>query len=133
MADQAIEIANANITRAEKDLENTVITAPFDGVVTKLNAEEGELVVVGTLNNAGSVIMEIADLSVMLLKAKIDEANVAFVKDEQKARVFVNAFPTMPLVGTVQHVGLKKEIDKDGTAYFLTDILFSVVGTAGGQ
>ncbi len=123
VSEHAIEIAMANIQRAEKDLDNTTITAPFDGVITKLNAEVGELVVVGTLNSAGSVIMEVADLNVMLLKARIDEANVAFVKDKQKAKVFVNSFPTTPLTGTVEHVGLKKEVDKDGTAYFLTDIV----------
>ncbi len=66
VAEHAIDIARANILRAEKDLENTTIRAPFDGVITKLNAEVGETVVVGTLNNPGSVIMEIADLSVML-------------------------------------------------------------------
>jgi HlyD family secretion protein len=128
VAEQSIEIAKANILRAEKDLDNTNITAPFDGIVTKLNAEVGELVVVGTLNNAGSVIMEVADLSVMLLKAKIDEANIAYVKEGQKARVYVNSFPDKPIVGTVDHVGLKKEVDKDMTAYFLTDIILDAPG-----
>mgnify|MGYP001351523941 CR=1 FL=1 len=123
VAQHSIDIAKANILRAEKDLDNTTITAPFDGVITKLNAEVGELVVVGTLNNPGSVIMEVADLSVMLLKARVDEANIAHVKEGQKARVYVNAFPDRPLTGVVEHVGLKKEIDKDGTAYFLTDIV----------
>lgn len=123
VAQHSIDIAKANILRAEKDLDNTTITTPFDGVITKLNAEVGELVVVGTLNNAGSVIMEVADLSVMLLKARIDEANIAHVKEGQKARVFVNAFPDRPVVGVVDHVGLKKEVDKDGTAFFLTDII----------
>ncbi|HYE61748.1 MAG TPA: efflux RND transporter periplasmic adaptor subunit [Phycisphaerales bacterium] len=123
VAEHSIEIAKANILRAEKDLDNTTITAPFDGVVTKLNAEVGETVVVGTLNNPGSIIMEVADLGVMLLKAKIDEANIAFVKEGQKARVYVNSFPDTPIIGTVEHVGLKKEVDKDMTAYFLTDIV----------
>lgn len=93
VAEHAIDIARANILRAEKDLENTIIRAPFDGVITKLNAEVGETVVVGTLNNPGSVIMEIADLSVMLLKARVDEANIAPVRLGQRARVYVNAYP----------------------------------------
>ena len=123
VAEHAIEIARANITRAEKDLDNTTITAPFDGVVTQLNAEVGELVVVGTLNSPGSVIMEVADLDLMLLKARIDEANIASVKEGQKAKVWVNAFPNKPIVGTVDTVGLKREVDKDGTAYFMTEII----------
>ncbi len=123
VAERAIDIAKANILRAEKDLENTIIKAPFDGVITKLSAEVGELVVIGTLNNAGSVIMEVADLSVMLLKTRIDEANIAPVRDGQKARVYVNAYADMPMTGTVDHIGLKRQVDKDGTAYFETDIL----------
>lgn len=123
VAERSIDIARANIQRAEKDLENTVIKAPFDGVITKLNAEVGETVVIGTLNNAGSVIMEVADLTVMLLKTRIDEANIAPVKDGQRARVYVNAYPEFPFTGTVGHIGLKRQVDNDGTAYFETDIL----------
>ncbi len=123
VAEHAIEIARANIQRAEKDLESTTITAPFDGVITKLNAEVGELVVIGTLNNQGSVIMEVADLGVMLLKTRIDEANIAPVREGQKARVYVNAYPERPMTGTIDHIGLKRQVDKDGTAYFETDIL----------
>src|SRR6185295_825753 len=48
---------------------------------------------------------------------------IAGVKSGQKARVFVNAFPDKPIVGTVDIVGLKREVDKDGTAYFLTEII----------
>ncbi len=119
----AVEIARANIQRAEKDLDNTIVRAPFDGIIVKLNAEVGELVVVGTLNNPGSVIMEIADLSTMLLKARVDEANVGSVLESQPARVFVNALPDRPLEGRVEKVGLKRLQDRDGTAYFETDIL----------
>ncbi len=123
VAEHSIEIARANIIRAEKDLGNTVITAPFDGVITKRNAEEGETVVVGTLNNPGSVIMEVADLSVMVLKARIDEANIAPIRKGQKAKVFINAHPDQPFTGTVELIGLKRQVDKDGTAYFETEIL----------
>ncbi|MFZ4575385.1 MAG: efflux RND transporter periplasmic adaptor subunit [Phycisphaerales bacterium] len=122
----AIEIARANITRAEKDLDNTVIKAPFDGIITRLDAEVGETVVVGTLNNPGSVIMEIADLGLMLLKARVDEANVAPVKEGQKAKVYVNAFPDASFIGTIDHVGLKKKTDRDNTSYFETDIILEL-------
>lgn len=122
-AEFAIDIAKANVTRAEKDLSNTVISAPFDGVVTKRNAEVGELVVVGTLNNPGSVIMEIADLSDMIVKAKVDEANIAPVKAGQKAKVFLNPFPEKSFEATVERVSLVRQLDtKDGTAYFETEL-----------
>lgn len=123
VAEHSIEIAQANILRAEKDLDNTTIKAPFDGVIVKLNAEVGELVVVGTLNSAGSVIMEIDDLSTMLLKAKVDEANIAPVHQGEKARVYINAYQDLKLTGTVTKVGLKRQQDTDGTVYFETEIL----------
>ncbi len=122
----AIEIANANIIRAEKDLDNTVITSPIGGIITRLDAEVGETVVVGTLNNPGSVIMEIADLGVMIVKTRIDEANIAPIKATQSARVFVNAYPDRTFQGTVENVGLKKRTDTDGTTYFETDIILEL-------
>ncbi len=121
-----IEIAKANITRAEKDLQNTIITAPFDGVVTKLNAEVGELVVIGTLNNPSSIIMEVSDLNVMIMKARIDESNIAPVRPGQKARVYINALPDRSFPGVVERVRPTREIDTDGTAYFETEILVDV-------
>lgn len=119
----SIDIARANISRAEKDLDNAVISAPFDGVIVKLNAEVGELVVVGTLNNAGSVIMQIADLSAMLVKAKVDEANVALVQPEQISKVFFNAYGEQAFTAKVVRVQLQRLVDRDGTAYFETELL----------
>ncbi len=126
MAEFSIEIAKANIQRAEKDLDNAVITAPFDGTIVKLNAEVGELVVVGTLNNAASVIMEMADLSTMLIKAKVDEANVAPVKPGQNAKVFFNAYDEEKFDATVERVRLQRQKDTDGTSFFETELLVHV-------
>ena len=117
-----IDIARANIKRAEKDLANTTIQSSIDGVVTHLDAEVGELVVVGTLNNAGSVIMQLADLSDMLMKAKVDESNIAPVLGGQRCRVFINAYPGQEFVGQVERVRPTKQLDKDGTTYFETEI-----------
>ena len=120
-----IEIAKANIARAQKDLENTVIIAPFDGTIVKLNAEVGELVLVGTLNNAASVIMEIAALGTMLMKARVDEANIAPVKAGQTCVVYINAYQGRQFAGKVERVGLKRLIDRDGTGYFEVEVLVS--------
>lgn len=117
-----IDIARANIKRAEKDLANTTIQSTIDGIVTFLDAEVGELVVVGTLNNPGSVIMQLADLSDMLMKAKVDEANVAPVAPGQRCRVFINAYPGKEYFGEVERVRPTKQLDKDGTTYFETEI-----------
>jgi HlyD family secretion protein len=118
-----IDHARALIARARKDVENAVIVAPFDGRIVRLNAEVGELVLVGTLNNPASVIMEIADLSVMLMKARLDEANVGPVREGQPARITINAFPGRTFSGRVDRVGLKRLTDRDGTGYFEVEIV----------
>ncbi len=119
----SIEIAKANIVRAEKDLANTIITAPFDGTITMLDAEIGELVVVGTLNNPGSVFMQISDLNTMLMKARVDESNIQPVKVGQKATIFINAFGEKEFSGDVQFVDLARKVDTDRTPYFEVEIL----------
>jgi HlyD family secretion protein len=121
-SEHAIEIAQANIVRAEKNLEFCTIKSSIDGVIVKLNNEVGEQVL-GTFNNAGTVIMEIADLSTMLMKAKVDESNIAPVKSGEKATININAYADRPFPGVVELVGLKKLQDKDGTSYFETQIL----------
>lgn len=118
----AIDIAAANIIRAQKDVDNSTILAPFDGVVTKLNAEVGELVLVGTLNNAASVIMQVANMRDLLVKAKVDEANIAPVKPGQSAKVFLNSMPEKPFTAEVERVMMVREVDRDGTAFFETEL-----------
>lgn len=117
-AEHAIEQARAQIVRAEKDLDNTTITSPMDGTITKLDAEVGELVVVGTLNSPGSVIMEIADLTNMVLKARVDESNIVPVKENQLAKVFINAYGERVFNGVVERVELQRKVDRDNTGYF---------------
>lgn len=117
-----IDIARANMKRAEKDLANTTIQSTIDGVVTHLEAEVGELVVVGTLNSPGSVIMQLADLSDMLMKAKVDESNIAPVAPGQACRVFINAYPGKEFKGEVERIRPTKQVDKDGTTFFETEI-----------
>ena len=75
-------------------------------MVTRLNAEVGELVVTGTMNNAGTVIMEVADLSQMLLNTRVDETSVADVQVGQKATVRMEAYREKIFEGTVVSVAL---------------------------
>lgn len=121
-SEHSIEIAQANITRAQKNLDLCTIESSIDGVIVILNNEVGEQVL-GTFNNAGTVIMEIADLSTMLMKARVDESNIAPVRGGQKATININSFPDRKFPGEVELVGLKKLQDRDGTSYFETQIL----------
>jgi HlyD family secretion protein len=121
----AIEIAQANIRRAQRDLENTTILSPIDGTITKLNVEVGEQVL-GTFNNAGTVAMQIADMNVLVMKARVDESNIGPVKEGQHARVYINAYLDRIFKGTVTNVGLQRQVDKDGTGFFQVEIAVEI-------
>ena len=118
-----LEAADARITQAQEALSYTTITSPIDGVVTRLNAEVGELVITGTMNNPGTVIMEVADLSQMLVVAQVDEADVGKMKVGQKATVHVDAFTDHKFTGVVDSIALAHSMTWSNTKYYRTEIL----------
>lgn len=106
-ARESVLQARANLEKVKDDLAKTTIFAPLTGRVIKLNAEEGEVVVSGTMNNAGSVIGEIADLSEILANVDVDETEVVLVKPGQSAVIKVDALPNKQYHGRVSEVGSK--------------------------
>jgi HlyD family secretion protein len=101
-----IEAAEAEIAKARDNRSYATILSPIDGVVTRLNAEVGEVVMTGTMNNAGTMIMEVADLSQMMLEAKVDETSITDVREGQKAKVRMEAFRDRVFEGVVHRVAL---------------------------
>jgi HlyD family secretion protein len=121
-AEHAVAGARADVQRAEEALKYTTIRSPIDGRVTVLNAEVGEIVVTGTMNNAGTVIMEIADLSEMLVRAQVDEIDIAKVEVGQPALVYVNAYPEKPFEGEVRRIALQSQRDTSGAKFYDTEV-----------
>jgi HlyD family secretion protein len=97
--------AKASFQSTLDSLNKTIIRSPIDGVVTSLKVEEGEVAVVGTMNNPGTVLLTIADLSVMEVEVDVDETDVINVKLGQKAEVKVDALPDKILEGEVTEIG----------------------------
>ncbi len=62
------------------NLNKTTFNSPIDGIITSLRVEEGETAIIGTMNNPGTVLMTIADLSVMEVEVEVDETDVVGVK-----------------------------------------------------
>jgi HlyD family secretion protein len=119
-----LEADGANVTQAKEALSYTTITSPINGVVTQINAEVGEVVIFGTMNNPGTVILEVADLSTMLLVAQVDEADVGKLRVGQKATVYVQTFPDDEFKGVVDSIALTHRISPStATKYFRTEIL----------
>ncbi len=121
--DHNLEVADARIDQAIETLSYTVITSPIDGIVTRVNAEVGELVMTGTMNNPGTVIMEVADLSKMLLVAQVDEADIGNLRIGQKAKIKVQAFQDEEFEGVVDTIALTYDRGLNGSKYFKTEIM----------
>ncbi|MFW6079682.1 MAG: efflux RND transporter periplasmic adaptor subunit, partial [Gemmatimonadota bacterium] len=104
-ATHAVDQARAALREAEDALEKTVIRAPIDGVVTRLNVEEGETAIVGTMNNPGSLLLTISDLAVMEAVVQVDETDMPSLELGDSATVSIDAYRDRPFVGTVTEVG----------------------------
>ncbi|MBU1185992.1 MAG: efflux RND transporter periplasmic adaptor subunit [Acidobacteria bacterium] len=100
-----IKQAEASLQSTLDNLQKTVFYAPIDGILTSLRVEEGEIALVGTMNNPGTILMTIADLSVMEVEVEVDETDVVAVRLEQTAEVRVDAFPDRVILGKVTEIG----------------------------
>lgn len=99
------EMAEAQYDEAQDRHAKTSIRAPISGTVAKVNVEAGETVILGTMNNPGTVIMVIADMSKMQANVDVDETDVVSVKLGQSARVEVDALPDTSFPATVTKIG----------------------------
>ena len=90
---------------ARFDLSKVRIESPIDGIVTRRNIEEGETVVVGTMNNPGTVLLTIADMSAIQAEIEVDETDIPSLRTGQTARVTIDAMPGQTFTGRVTEIG----------------------------
>src|SRR5688572_21568484 len=97
VAEAGVAQAQADLGYAQAQLQNTVIRAPFSGIVVKKMAEVGESVAPippgVNLSTSSGAIVALADLDTLEVEADVAEANVARLSDDQPAEVTVEAFP----------------------------------------
>ena len=104
-SEQRIRQEAAVLDSAEYDLSQVTIVSPMDGIVTRRTIELGETVVVGTMNNAGTVLMTIADMSVLEAEIEVDETDIPDVRLGQTAGIEVDALPGQTYHGRVTEIG----------------------------
>ncbi len=100
-----IKQAEASLKSTIDNLAKTTYNSPIDGIITSLRVEEGEVAIIGTMNNPGTVLLTIADLSVMEVEVEVDETDVVGVALGQTARVRVDAYPDTVFEGRVTEIG----------------------------
>ena len=95
----------ASLENARYNLSKVRIESPITGIITRRNIEEGETVVIGTMNNAGTVLLTVADMSVIEAEVEVDETDIPTVQLGQKAKITIDAMPGKTFAGKVTEIG----------------------------
>lgn len=103
-----MDVAKASVESAQTDLDKTTIFSPIDGTISKLNSQQGERVL-GTVQNAGTDIMVISDLTRMEARVDIGEMDIVLLQPGQKAQLEVDSFKDKKFTGIVTDVASSSE------------------------
>lgn len=103
--EEQIKQEQAILATTRYNLSQVTISSPMDGMITRRNIEEGENVMVGTMNNAGTVLLTIADMSVIEGEIEVDETDIPAVTLDQEALVTIDAVPNRTFLGRVTEIG----------------------------
>jgi len=103
--EQQIRQEQAGLATTQYNLSQVTIASPMDGIVTRRNIEEGENVVVGTMNNAGTVLLTVADMSEIQAEIEVDETDIPNVIIGQPAVITIDAVPDRMFKGRVTDIG----------------------------
>jgi len=103
--DSRIAQERAGLASAEYDLSKVRIESPIDGIVTRRNIQEGETAVIGTMNNPGTVLLTLADMSVIQAEVEVDETNIPHVQIGQIGKITIDAIPDRSFKGHVTEIG----------------------------
>lgn len=104
-ATHAVQQSRAALREATDRLAKTVITAPMAGEVTRVNVEEGETAIVGTMNNPGTILLTVADLAEMEAVVEVDETDIPEIEIDDSASVEIDAYPDRTFTGRVTEIG----------------------------
>ncbi len=104
-AQKKVAQARATLRRTSDILAKHLAVSPLDGVVTNLPVRVGETVVPGIQNSSASLIMTIADMSLITAEVKVDETDIVNVKLDQVADITIDAIPNKTFKGHVIEIG----------------------------
>lgn len=103
-AEHGVAQAEAGLSEANEQLRKTTISAPMSGHVIRVNIEVGETAIVGTMNNAGSLLLTIADLSEMEARVRVGETDIPSISLGDSAVVRIDAYPDKTFGGHVTRI-----------------------------
>jgi HlyD family secretion protein len=103
--DSRIMQERASLENAKYDLSKVRLESPIEGIVTRRNIQEGETAMIGTMNNAGTVLLTLADMSIIQAEVEVDETNIPNVRLGQIAKISIDAIPDKSFKGHVTEIG----------------------------
>lgn len=111
-AQQRIEQNRAMVNANHDTVTKSTVRAPISGIVTTLRVKAGEVTVLGTMNNAGTQLMTISDMSTVQAVLMVDETDMPNISVGQKAVLTLDSYPGKKFDGAVTEVG-HSPIQKD--------------------
>ena len=113
-AKDQMDVQKAGVDSAQASLDKTTIISPLDGTVSELNCQLGDRVL-GTIQNIGTIIMIVSDLTKMEARVDVGEMDVVGIAPGQKATLDVDAFQNRKFTGEVTDVA-SSSLDNDQSA-----------------
>jgi HlyD family secretion protein len=114
-AELAVDVAKQAVAEAQSQLEIETITAPFNGVVTSVNVEEGDIIPTSSMSQVK--IVNLIDLNSLELEIKVDEIDIPGVVLEQRAIISLDALPELELEGKVTYISPLPTVEAGVTEY----------------
>ncbi|TAM80896.1 MAG: HlyD family efflux transporter periplasmic adaptor subunit [Acidobacteria bacterium] len=106
MSHASVLQAQAQLVGIKNQRDQTIYTAPFDGIITYLPVHVGENVVPGIQNQPGSALFQVSNLSVINAVVNVDETDILGIKMDQPAEVTIDAIPEKKFKGHVTEIGM---------------------------
>ncbi len=100
-----IAVAQANLRAASVALDQTLIRAPFAGIVLTKNANVGDILTpFSSAAGTTGAVVTMADMSTLEVEADVSEGSIAKIAVGQPAEIQLDAFPDLRLGGTVSRI-----------------------------
>jgi HlyD family secretion protein len=111
-AEQRVHQNRATVNAYHDTVTKSTVRSPIEGIVTTLRVKAGEVTVLGTMNNPGTQLMTISDMSTVQAVLMVDETDMPNIAVDQKAILTLDSYPGRSFEGVVTEVG-HSPIQKD--------------------
>jgi len=101
----AIGVADANARQAEVALDQTLIRAPFDGIVLTKNANVGDIITpFSSAADSKGAVVNMADMDTLEVEADVSEASISKIRAGMPAEIQLDAYPDLRMLGQVSRI-----------------------------